>query len=367
MTRPLRQLWRLETSGESGPIDQARLTEGLRLHLRYVPLTTVLVRIGQGQQAYLVLAGCDGCARERCQPGCRVELLRRLFNQAVPHLRLHLIARGLALRPYTTGVLAVPGRRPQPLDGTMLAPWDEARLVVGWQQQGLHLRTGALLAVAAGETNPVAALRDRGWQAWRMPARLARHWAQAAVPSAVLCTGARDLTPGLLLAEPTAMVSAAVATPALMPELDARLADWLHTLIHQPAAGELGTHANEDTDSIPSIWPAGPHGLDPATLETLVCRIVAEPSFQSQRKGQSGISKGRLASLKTHGLNDAIARSLMVWFDRAGVLAAPEHGQSPWRAPRPFAYTEPEQIAARLRATPLPAGDDVRAAYGGDG
>jgi len=94
-------------------------------------------------------------------------------------------------------------------------------------------------------------------------------------------------------------------------------------------------------------------------------QLLTEPSFQSERRGQSGLSKGRLTGLKPLGLSEADARALMVWFDRAGILAQPEVGQSPWRAPRPFAVSDREAIAAQLQMTPLPSADEVRATYGG--
>lgn len=98
----------------------------------------------------------------------------------------------------------------------------------------------------------------------------------------------------------------------------------------------------------------------------LIEQLIAEPSFQSTRKGQSGLSKGRLAGLRAAGLSENVARALMVWFDRAGVLAQPEDGQSPWRAPRPFPLTDLNAIAVKLRDTPLPTSEEIRAAYGGE-
>jgi hypothetical protein len=55
----------------------------------------------------------------------------------------------------------------------------------------------------------------------------------------------------------------------------------------------------------------------------------------------------------------------MVWFDAAGILVLPEDGQSRWRAPRPFALTDLEQIAAQLHTTPHPTLEAIQAAYSG--
>lgn len=147
--------------------------------------------------------------------------------------------------------------------------------------------------------------------------------------------------------------------------LDQRLNRWLTLVLADPRAA-LEESKPAAAEPGPSIWPAGPEEMSPAVLGALVAQLLAEPRFQSERKGQSGISKGRLARLNAPGLTESVARSLMVWFDRAGVLAPPEDGQSPWRAPRPFALSDLDQIAAKLRATPLPTGAEVQAAYRGE-
>lgn len=105
--------------------------------------------------------------------------------------------------------------------------------------------------------------------------------------------------------------------------------------------------------------------MPPEVLAQLIPQILAEPTFRSTRRGQSGISKGRLAGLHHPALGEANARTLMVWLDRAGLLMQPEDGQIPWRAPRVFMTDDLDEIAAKLRETP-PSIEMVRAAYGGD-
>lgn len=363
-TTHTRLLWRVEESDPVTRGDPARLQTGLRLHLDHAPLTMVLAQIGARQQPYLVLTSCADCVHDRCPPGCRAEMLRRLFHQVAPGLTLRPVPRGLATRPYTRIVLATPGPRPQPLDATLLSPWPEARLVVGWRTQRHRLQVGALLALGADGPPPDGALRERGWRPWPVPDRLIRSWARAALPASLLFAGARDLTPTLILPNPTTQPQHPPV--AHMPELDTRLASWLNLVISQPSGG---AHAVEPApvDTTPSIWPMGPQGLAPDALGTLIAQILAEPRFQSTRKGQSGITKGRLAGLNYPGLTESLARTLVVWFDHAHILAPPDDGQGPWRAPRPFAVTDLEQIAAQLRATPLPSSQDVQAAYGGAG
>jgi hypothetical protein len=72
--------WRLEGATTEFLPDAAGLAAGLRLHLAHAPLTSTLVQIGDPQRAYVALDGCGGCLRGRCEPGCRVELLRRLLR-----------------------------------------------------------------------------------------------------------------------------------------------------------------------------------------------------------------------------------------------------------------------------------------------
>ncbi|MEI7770951.1 MAG: hypothetical protein WCI67_13215 [Chloroflexales bacterium] len=359
-----RLLWRLETAGAPAPSDPARLLAGLRLHLDHAPLTTVLVQIGARRQGYVALRGCAGCVHDRCAPGCPGELLRRLLAQAAPALTLRPVPRGLAARPTTRVVLATPGRHPQPLDAALLTPWPEARLVIGWRTHAARLQAGALLAVGADDPSPEAAVQARGWRAWPLPARLTRRWAQVALPTCPLHAGARNLTPTLCIPDGVDLDMPTAA--AVRPEIDARLANWLTLVMARPTTLGADT-APAPEEAPPSRWPMGPQGLAPVALGALVAQILAEPSFQSTRKGQSGITKGRLAGLKYPGLSEPVARSLVVWFDRAGVLAPPEDGQGPWRAPRPFALTDLDRIATTLRATPLPTNEDVHAAYGGIG
>ncbi|NTV65694.1 MAG: hypothetical protein HGA65_19475, partial [Oscillochloris sp.] len=180
MTTTTRQLWRLDGALPPHP---AVLTDGLRLHLAHAPLTTVLVQIGDRRQSYVALAGCAGCTYDRCAPGCRVELLRRLLQQIAPAVCLHRVARGLATRPYTRVVLATPGSRPQPLDAALLAAWPEARLILTWRSARGRLAVGALLAVGADGPSPAVVLRGRGWRTWPMPAHLARRWGRAVMPT----------------------------------------------------------------------------------------------------------------------------------------------------------------------------------------
>jgi hypothetical protein len=155
--------------------------------------------------------------------------------------------------------------------------------------------------------------------------------------------------------------------------VDGMLAGWLRAAIDQPAQAQHEAEAARQEPVFTatvldrySHWPAGPGGMSPEVLGELIAQILAEPTFRSTRRGQSGITKGRLAGLRHPALGEANARTLMVWLDRASLLMQPEDGQSAWRAPRVFITDDLDEIAEMLRETPLPTPDEVRSAYGGD-
>ena len=360
-----RRLWRLISAPDEPLTKSELLTAGLQLHARHATLDSLLVRIGSEQQRYLVLTGCSGCAQERCEPGCRVELLRRLLGRHAPHLRLQIVPGGLAPRPYRWAALASPGSSALlPMD--LLQPWPEARLLVSWRpgRRDSAVIVALLLLVGADGPDPRWALRELGWRPWALPHRLLLRWGGIAVPPPLPVGRPGGPPPTLFLADRCGEFAPSTDGQADLNHVrnqdDQALAAWLQGLIavpHPPTGGS--------PDLSPSPWPVGPGRLGPAALGRLLEQLLTEPSFQSERRGQSGLSKGRLTGLKQLGLSEADARTLMVWFDRAGILAQPEVGQNPWRAPRPFALTDREAIAAQLHATPLPSTEEVRAASGG--
>lgn len=363
-------LWRLFHSDSTRPI---QLAEVLHVHLAHAPLTAVLAQIGDKQRIYLALDGCSGCLEGRCLPGCRADLLRRALCAAEIG-ELSLVPEGLAARPYSHAVLALPGREAQPLDGALLQSWSDARMVLHWRSwRGTSLVATALL-LASQECDPAAALRAYGWKSFPLPGALLRR-ADQPIPPALPLGKRWQGSPYLPQPVTEPAIAPFVASIDRAPsEIDAMLAGWLRAAIDQPGQALRETE-EVHSDSMLSVsthtertnrWPAGPGGMPPEVLGQLIPQIFAEPTFRSTRKGQSGISKGRLAGLRHPYLGESNARVLIVWLDRAGLLASPEDGQSAWRAPRIFVTDDLDAIAAKLSATPLPTLEDVRSAYGGE-
>src|SRR4051812_6174851 len=95
-----RRLWRVQTNCSMPPASTP-FDVGLRLHLSHTDLLSILVRIGEQEQAYLSAVGCDGCWQGRHRSGCSSELLRRLLTATLEQADLAPVPHGLARRPYT--------------------------------------------------------------------------------------------------------------------------------------------------------------------------------------------------------------------------------------------------------------------------
>ena len=175
-----RSLWRLDGATAATLVQPVRLEQGLRLHIAHTELTMVLMQIGDQQQAYIGVGGCDGCTHGRCVPGCYVELLKRLLQVCFDACTLRAVAGGLATRPYRRAVLAWPTAKVEPLANMPLAPWREARLIVHWRGTQRQISSVVLLAVGADGPDPAAVLRAAGWRAWALPGALGPKLANSA-------------------------------------------------------------------------------------------------------------------------------------------------------------------------------------------
>ncbi len=208
-------LWKLQHAGADTFANAGTFAAALRQHLQYTPagLTTVLQQIGAEQSAYVLQAGCPGCLLERCVPGCRLELLRRVLGVGYAESELVLVRRGLMERPYTRTAIGWPGAGAKPLDASVLQGWPQARLQLHWR---LRTRTrpalcaSAVLCVGDGADDPLDRLRAIGWQGLRVPTRISR-WRRQPAPAPRLAARAWHGDPYVLT--PVAAATQWLLTP----------------------------------------------------------------------------------------------------------------------------------------------------------
>lgn len=212
-----RTLWRCAEMTPANLRQPEQWASGLQLHLQHAPLTAITMRIGAQQQSYVALDGCGACLRNACRVGCRVALLRRLITGCFAGGSLRTVAapQGLATRPYTRVVLARPCRESEPLQATLLASWEEARLSAHWQSQRRDLTVATLLAVGQEGPDPAVMLRAVGWKPIPLPIQLGRHLAGQTLPPALPFGAAWFGTVNLFLS--VASVEASTETCASVP------------------------------------------------------------------------------------------------------------------------------------------------------
>lgn len=401
MARPIVTFWRLDGANAEVVTAPAKLALGLRRHLAYSELVVVLVQVGRQQQAYVRVHGCPRCAaaghHQGCGIGCFGALFARLVQTSAPGITLRAVPRGLAPRPYTRAFASWPGATAVVLDGALLAPWPEARLVIAWQQTPATtdaLPVGGFLAVGPAGPDPAAVLATHGWQACPLP-RWQHGPARAPVPGVLRQRAHWHAAPWLVLPAapdqgniPPEVVLPDTLSPwqptpgpsqprvnaeALMAQATTPLARLLTRALiaaqappARPAEDAAGgaTATESPEPSAESIWPHGPGMLQPTRLGAVLERVLADPLFTSG--ADPGVTKNRLR----HAGAGADAEALLVWLDAAGVLAAPSKDDPivRWREARPLQSSEPTWLAARLQATPLPeasAVDAVRAVFSG--
>lgn len=348
--------WRLEGATTNSIRDANGLAAGLQLHLAHASLSSTLMKIGDQQRAYVALSGCDGCRHGRCEPGCRVELFRRLLRATLRDTTLLPVAQGLAMRPYRRLALAWPGTQAQPIDGHVLTPWDEARLTLFWRRDGQHtIAASALLAAGIGDPHPVRLFADRGWHAVPLPVWMLRWIAHIYVLT--MFSRRCPQAPALLL--PISHKASADIPPDDEPSsLTTPLAQALDQVLAQARATPQVTEPTPPDTAAPD-WPAGPGRMQPADVAAIIERLRSDPAIIAATP--PGVTKGRLRGMVDPGL----AEPLLVWLDAAGVLAEPERPELRWREPRLLREADRTAIAARLRATPPPDDAAVYAALGG--
>lgn len=158
-------LWRIDGAGDAPP--GPGWQPGLRLHLRFQPLTTIIARRDGRTRHYLALEGCPSCRPDGCDQLCHRMLFEQLVRTTLPGITLIATPRLVPRATETRRIAAIP-RRPdaRPLDAAFLAQWAEGRLLLTWAQPQAKtrpIRVGALLAVGKDGPDPGQALRAYGW------------------------------------------------------------------------------------------------------------------------------------------------------------------------------------------------------------
>ncbi len=360
-------LWYIEPLMITTDTQQARLTDGLRLHLRHGRLISVLVRIGAAERSYLALDGCPGCAIGRCQPGCHAALLQRLLHSCTATPPLRLVPRGLAQRSYPRVCLAWPTHRaalPPKID----PGWTALRMELHWQP-GTFPRLALLLAVGADGPAPAAWLRTQGWDTLSLPQRLARPWLHAS-PRSIPRARRTQHAPAILQGGVSVQISSdmgkqcvaldlsheeqTTADETVYAKTEARLRANLRALLAgaSPFRRILAAAALAAPEETPTVddspFPTGPgsgkSAMRPQDVGAWLAALLEYPQ---------GYTRKTIAALlpeifKEHAL------TLLCWLDQAQLLGAPIDPAQPYRAPRPLLLHDLMLLAERLRATPLP-------------
>lgn len=162
-------LWALEGPvGGQTPERQAFLDAQLQQHVQVCSLHVIVQQVADHRRAYLFTEGCPGCLDERCEVGCRTDLVRRTMRRACPDLTLRHVPMGFAPRPYTQRVLAWPLPHARPIDGSFLDGMHDARVILHWQPGVLPRSPATLTVLWLGTEDQRGAERLREWGWWRI-------------------------------------------------------------------------------------------------------------------------------------------------------------------------------------------------------
>jgi hypothetical protein len=114
---------------------------------------------------------------------------------------------------------------------------------------------------------------------------------------------------------------------------------------------------------IPGTGKGGKGGMNDLELGAFFARLVSPESLYHVVEPK-GVRYRKLTSIlgdyfSTH------AALISLWLDHAGLLEPPTDPERPWNAARLLTTDDLTQLAAQLKATPLPTGDQVAAARAG--
>jgi hypothetical protein len=370
------------------------LANDLALHLRYAPIHTLLVQIGNRQQAYISSIGCVGCLQKRCEASCQMQLLRRMLVANRVATEIQIVPHGLMQRPYTRVACALPGKHARALDTMLLTPWREARLWAAWRTMFGQQVVGVALAVHGAGPSPGDVLREYGWHGCTFPAPIAAYATRPQprmLPFGAIWRG----LPFMLLPElpqqaerlqlehPIALAAASLPAEQIvlagrkLTNLIAAYADateHAHVGVKVANTDAIGRPAAAIGQASVDCIPANSHRIDSIPAKTHHCRTDAADWRLSDSRlmaivsilvaselAQSGLGIQRIR--RVADLTRGEAAILLCWLNLAGLLETPCNALNPWREPRRLISADPTTIIAQLQATPMPTAADLAIAF----
>ncbi len=318
MLRQPSTLWAIERLPDAGDKHDNDVAAALQQHLDLSgqALTTAVMQIGAHQRSYVRLYGCGACQLGRCTPGCRVRLFERVLKSgwgSTTSLRYveQGQGKGLAQRPYTRVYIGTPRHDAQPLDGSLLHPWREARLTLTWARGampapeqkpllahlpalfGRRMEVGAILVLGdGGPADPQVIFGARNWtfmRAGKAEAALLRLYGGRTVRTPGVRLGVpQGLAPHLLVATSRDVEHDPVPDlpePAPLP-LAADVIAHGHATTIAREVQELGARV-EFLDLYPDSWTVKLAAIHPDGIEQFLTALNADHSALLVKDGST--------------------------------------------------------------------------------
>lgn len=329
MLRQPSTLWAIEGLPDAGAEHDNDFAAALQQHLDLSghALTTTVMQIGSHQRSYVRLYGCGSCQIGRCTPGCRVRLFERVLKSgwgSTTSLR-HVEQgkdTGLVQRPYTRVYIGTPRHDAQPLDGSLLHPWREARLTLTWARGAMpapeqkpllshlpaffarRMEVGAILVLGdGGPHDPQVIFGERNWtfiRAGKAEAALLRLYGGRTVRTPRVRLGVpQGLPPHLLVATSRDVEKDPVPD---LPEpaplaLEEDLIAHGHATTIARELQELGVRV-EFLDLYPDSWTATLAAIHPAGMSQFLTDLHADhPALFVRDIGSATVSLRNTANM----------------------------------------------------------------------
>ncbi len=365
MLRQPSTLWAIEGLPDAGDEHDNDFAAALQQHLDLSghALTTTVMQIGTQQRSYVRLYGCGSCQFGRCTPGCRVRLFERVLKSGWGSaVSLRHVERGkdkgLVQRPYTRVYIGTPRHNAQPLDGSLLHPWREARLTLTWARGampapeqkpmlchlpalfGRRMEVGAILVLGdGGPDDPQVIFGERNWnfiRASKAEAALLRLYGGRTVrPPRVRLGVPQGLAPHLLVAASRDSEKDPLPDlpePAPLPSEEEVIAHGHATTIARELQ-EMGVRV-EFLDLYPDSWTVKLAAIHPSGMEQFLTDLHADhsalfvkdgPTFTVSLRNTATMAPGMLPPvLKLGTLRDNLNRYRPISRTHHLIVSGPE-------------------------------------------